>query len=200
MTSKTIDNPIKNIILQKQLALQKKKYINKRNISGLKKIPSTSTCAFFQNNNNINRTLNNNSKLCIKLNEKNKNKKLISLKIIKKQILMGNDSTNENQSLNYNTSINKKKGMNTMLNNYLGHKNTYSEMNSVFIYNSSISNCNTTCNTHTNSNNKNNSFNNSIFKKISKNVKSIKINTSKIKEIISNLIIILILLLLIKIN
>ena len=186
MTSKTIDNPIKNIILQKQLALQKKKYINKRNISGLKKIPSTSTCAFFQNNNNINRTLNNNSKLCIKLNEKNKNKKLISLKIIKKQILMGNDSTNENQSLNYNTSINKKKGMNTMLNNYLGHKNTYSEMNSVFIYNSSISNCNTTCNTHTNSNNKNNSFNNSIFKKISKNVKSIKINTSKIKEIISN--------------
>ena len=186
MTSKTIDNPIKNIILQKQLALQKKKYINKRNISGLKKIPSTSTCAFFQNNNNINRTLNNNSKLCIKLNEKNKNKKLISLKIIKKQILMGNNSTNENQSLNYNSSINKKQGMKTMLNNYLGHKNTYSEMNSVFIYNSSISNCNTTCNTHTNSNNKNNSFNNSIFKKISKNVKSIKINTSKIKEIISN--------------
>ena len=99
---------------------------------------------------------------------------------------MRNDSINENQSQNYNTNINKMQGMNTMLNNYLGHKNTYSEMNSVFIYNSSISNCNTTCNTHTNSNNKNNSFSNSIIKKISKNVKGIKINTSKIKEIISN--------------
>ena len=50
-----------------------------------------------------------------------------------------------------------------MLNNYLAHKNSYSEMNSLFIYNNSISNCNTTCNTHTNSNNKNNSFNNSIY-------------------------------------
>ena len=186
LTSKTIENPIKNIILQKQNALQAKKYINKRNISGLRKIPSTTTSAFSQNNNNINRTLNNNTKLCIRLNEKNKNKKLISLKILKKQILMRNDSINENQSQNYNTNINKMQGMNTMLNNYLGHKNTYSEMNSVFIYNSSISNCNTTCNTHTNSNNKNNSFSNSIIKKISKNVKGIKINTSKIKEIISN--------------
>ena len=42
---------------------------------------------------------------------------------------MRNDSINENQSQNYNTNINKMQGMNTMLNNYLGHKNTYSEMN-----------------------------------------------------------------------
>ena len=125
--------------------------------------------------------MNNNSKLCIQLNDKNK--KLISLKILKKQILNGD--RNENQNLNYNTNINKKNGMNTMLNNYLAHKSTYSEMNSVFVYNNSTSNCNTTCNTHTNSNNKNNSFNNSIFKKISKNAKGVKLNISKIKEIIA---------------
>ena len=83
LTTKTIENPIKNLILQKQNALQTKKYINKRNISGLRKIPSTTTSVFSQNNNNINRTLNNNTKLCIRINEKNKNKKLISLKILK---------------------------------------------------------------------------------------------------------------------
>ena len=171
-----MDNHIKNIIIQQQKALQTKKYINKRNISGLRKIPSTSICQ----NSNINRTLNNCSKLRIQLDDRKK--KLISLKILKNKILNGN----ENQNLNCDTNINKKHGMNTMLNNYLSHKSTYSEMNSVFIYNNSTSNCNTTCNTHTNSNNKNNSFNNkSIFKKISKNVKGVKLNTSKIKEIIA---------------
>ena len=183
-----MENPVKNIILQQQKALQTKKFISKRNISGLRKIPTTSTNTFFQtndNHNNINKTLNNNSKLYLRFNDKNK--KLISLKILKKQILMGPNAGNENQSQNYPTNINKKQGMNTMLNNYLSHKNTYSEMSSVFIYNkSTTSNCNTTCNTHTNSNNKNNSFNNSIFKKISNNVHKLKLNSSKIKEIIIN--------------
>ena len=179
-----MENSIKNIIAQQQKVTQTKKYIKKRNISGLSKIPSTSTGAFVKNNNNINRTLNNNSILCIQPRDKKRN--IISLKTLKKQILKGADPTNENQNFNYNININKKQGMTTMLNNYLAHKNTYSEMNSVFIYNNSTSNCNTTCNTHTNSNNKNNSFNNSIFKKISKNVKGFKLNTSKIKEIINN--------------
>ena len=183
-----MENPIKNIILQQQKVLQTKKYINKRNISGLRKIPTTSINTFFQtkdNPNNINKTLNNNSKMYFRFNDKNK--KLISLKLLKTQILTGSNATNENQSQNYITNINKKQGMNTMLNNYLSHKNTYSEMNSVFIYNkSTTSNCNTTCNTHTNSNNKNNSFNNSIFKKISNNVQKLKLNNSKIKESITN--------------
>ena len=121
LTSKTMDNPIKNIIIQQQKALQTKKYINKRNISGLRKIPSTSICQ----NSNINRTLNNCSKLRIQLDDRKK--KLISLKILKNKILNGN----ENQNLNCDTNINKKHGMNTMLNNYLSHKSTYSEMNSV---------------------------------------------------------------------
>ena len=172
--------------------MQTKKYINKRNISGLRKIPTTSINSFYQNkNNNINRTLDNNSRMFIQLNEKNK--KLITLKLLKKQILMGPNSTNENQSLNHAVNnINKKHGMNTMLNNYnnyLSHKNTYSETNSIFIYNKSTSNTNTTnttSNTHTNSNNKNNSFNNSIFKKISSNIQKIKLNNSKIKSINSN--------------
>ncbi len=176
-----MDNPIKNIILQQQKALQTKKYINKRNISGLRKIPTTTTNTFGQNNVNINKTLDNHSKLCIQL--KDRNKKIISLKILKKQILMGPHSTNENKSQNYMNQINKKHGMNTMLNNYLNHRTTYSEMNSVFIYNNSTSNCNTTCNTHTNSNNKNNSLNQSIFKKFSHNI-GLKINSSKIKSII----------------
>jgi cyclin B len=176
-----LDNPIKNIILQQQKALQTKKYINKRNISGLRKIPTTTTNTFGQNNVNINKTLDNHSKLCIQL--KDRNKKIISLKILKKQILMGPHSTNENKSQNYMNQINKKHGMNTMLNNYLNHRTTYSEMNSVFIYNNSTSNCNTTCNTHTNSNNKNNSLNQSIFKKFSHNI-GLKINSSKIKSII----------------
>jgi cyclin B len=179
-----LDNPIKNIILQQQKALQTKKYINKRNISGLRKIPTTTTNTFGQNNVNINKTLDNHSKLCIQL--KDRNKKIISLKILKKQILMGPHSTNENKSQNYMNQINKKHGMNTMLNNYLNHRTTYSEMNSVFIYNNSTSNCNTTCNTHTNSNNKNKSMNNSIFKKISSNVQKLKINNSKIKALIAN--------------
>ena len=180
-----MDNPIKDIILQQQKAFQTKKYINKRNISGLRKIPTTTTnAACYQNKVNINKTLDNHSKLCIQL--KDKNKKLISLKILKKQILMGPNSSNENQSQNYMNHINKKQGMNTMLNNYMNHRTTFSEMNSVFVYNNSTSNCNTTCNTHTNSNNKNNSTNNSIFKKISNNVQKIKINNSKIKAIIAN--------------
>ena len=161
LISKTTDNPVKNLILQQKKAMQTKKYINKRNISGLRKIPTTSINSFYQNkNNNINRTLDNNSRMFIQLNEKNK--KLITLKLLKKQILMGPNSTNENQSLNHAVNnINKKHGMNTMLNNYnnyLSHKNTYSEMNSIFIYNKSTSNTNTTnttSNTHTNSNNKN---------------------------------------------
>ena len=164
--------------------MQTKKYINKRNISGLRKIPTTTTNTFCQNNVNINKTLDNHSKLCIQL--KDKNKKLISLKILKKQILMGPNSINENQSQNYMNHINKKQGMNTMLNNYMNHRTTYSEMNSLFIYNNSTSNCNTTCNTHTNSNNKNNSMNNSIFKKISNNVQKIKLNNSKIKALMTN--------------
>ena len=179
-----MENPIKNIILQQQKVAQTKKYINKRNLSGLRKIPSTATCAFFPSNNNINinRTLNNNCKLTIRTKEENK--KLISVKILKKQILLGTTTNNENNNGNYMTNINKKHGMNTMLNNYLAHKSTYSEMNSFFIYNNSTSNCNTTCNTHTNSNNKNNSFNNSILKKISSNITCLKLNNSKIQEII----------------
>ena len=157
--------------------MQTKKYINKRNISGLRKIPTTTTNTFCQNNVNINKTLDNHSKLCIQL--KDKNKKLISLKILKKQILMGPNSINENQSQNYMNHINKKQGMNTMLNNYMNHRTTYSEMNSLFIYNNSTSNCNT----HTNSNNKNNSLKQSIFKKFSHNI-GLKINSSKIKSII----------------
>ena len=46
----------KNIILQQQKALQTKKYINKRNTSGLKKIPTTTTNTFCQNNVYINKT------------------------------------------------------------------------------------------------------------------------------------------------
>ena len=166
--------------------MQTKKYINKRNISRLKKIPTNTTCTYFKNNNNINinKTLNNNSKLSLQFNENNK--KLISLKLLKKQILNGPNSTKENQSQNYN-NINKKQGMNTMLNNYLGHKNNYSEANSIFIYNNSMSNCNTTCNTHTSSNNKNNSFNQSFFKKFSHNNLGLKLNNSKIKGVIAKL-------------
>ena len=186
LTSKTIENSIKCIINHQQKFLQTKKYINKRNFSGLRKIPSTSTCDFSNNkkNNNINRTLDNNSKVANQMNYKNK--KMICLKLIKREILKEDGLNNENHTLNHNTNINKKHGMPTMLNNYLGHKNTYSEMNSVFIYNNSTSNCNTTCNTHTNSNNKNNSLTNSIFKKMSCNVKGIKINSSKTKEKIKN--------------
>ena len=184
LTSKTFEDPIKKIISEQQKAKQTKKYINKRNISGLKKIPTTSTCSYFNNNNNnnnINKTMNNGSLMGIQLNENNK--KYISLKILKKQILNGPNSTKENYTQNYN-NINKKHGMNTMLTNYLGHKNNYSEVNSVLFYNNSMSNCNTTCNTHTNSNNKNNSINHSIFKKYSHNIIGLKLNTSKIKSII----------------
>ena len=57
-------------------------------------------------------------------------------------------------------------------NNYLSNKISSSEINSIFIYNNSISNSNTTCNTHTNSNNKSNSF----HKKILGNKEFTKIN------------------------
>ena len=123
----------------------------------------------------------NNSKFNIHLNERNK--KLLSFKTLKKQILMGpliipNSflvSHKENNNLNNLTK-------NNIYNNYLSHKSSASEVNSIFKYNNSISNCNTTCNTHTNSNNKSNSFHKSILKKHSENIDLCRINRIEEKK------------------
>ena len=197
--SKTLENQVKAAILQPQKAIPKK-IINKRNISGLKKISSTTTCflgpkkptslgklTIDNNNNNSNKIKNN-----IRLNEKNK--KLISLKALKKQILMGpiivpnsflySHKENKNCDILNNNRIIQK---NNIYNNYLSHKNSTSEVNSLFIYSNSISNSNTTCNTHTNSNNKSNSFYKGILKKNSENVVCCRINRLKSKKLEENL-------------
>ena len=70
---------------------------------------------------------------------------------------------------------------NNIYNNYLSHKNTSNEIKSIFLYNNSISNSNTTCNTHTNSNNKSNSFHKSILKKNSNNAVC-RIKSKKLDE------------------
>ena len=197
-----MENAVKNPILQPKKVLQNKKIINKRNISGLKKIPSTTTCLIGPKKTNsfakitiINKNNNNsknNLKYNIHLNEKNK--KFISLKTLKKEILMGplivpnsflfshKENKNSNNIIN-NTIIQK----NNIYNNYLSHKNSSNEINSLFIYSNSISNCNTTCNTHTNSNNKSNSFNKSILKKNSENSICCRINRLKSKKFNENL-------------
>ena len=72
---------------------------------------------------------------------------------------------------------------NNIYNNYISHKNSQREVNSLFIYNSSTSNCNTTCNTHTNSNNKSNSFHKNILKKKSENAFCCRINIIKNKKL-----------------
>ena len=201
LSSKTQVGPLKNKIIHPQ-KLQKEKIIGKRNIPSIKKIPSTTACIFGPNKPNIkdiskNNTLNNNnnSKYNIHLNEKNK--KLISLKTIKKQILMGplmipNSflfSHKESQNVNNNEIKNDKKNLNknNIYKNYLSHKNSTFEVNSLFLYNNSISNCNTTCNTHTNSNNKSNSFHKSILKKNSENAICCRINRIKSQKIDENI-------------
>ena len=77
----------------------------------------------------------------------------------------------ENSKNNNNKYIKRS----NIYNNYLSNKISSSEINSIFIYNNSISNSNTTCNTHTNSNNKSNSFHKNIlcnkeFAKINSNI------------------------------
>ena len=134
----------------------------------------------------------------MKANEKNK--KLISLKALKKQILMGplmipnsflfshkenQMNNNNNKNINITSNVkNNKNNKNIIYSNYLSHKNSFSEVNSIFIYNNSISNCNTTCNTHTSSNNKSsNSFHKSILKKNSDKNSFTKINRLKSKHL-----------------
>ena len=206
--SKTQEYPIKNTNICPQKEIPKKKIINKRNISGFKKMPSTTTCILntkktkmpeniskksINNNNSKNNFKNNN----ININEKTK--KILSLKTLKKQILMGTLlvpnsfllSHKENRNCNnMNNNITKKINItnanikkNSIYNNYLSHKNSQSEVNSLFIYSNSISNCNTTCNTHTNSNNKSNSFHKSILKKNSENAICCRINRIKSKNL-----------------
>jgi cyclin B len=65
----------------------------------------------------------------------------------------------ENPKNNNNKYIKKS----NIYNNYLSNKISSSEINSILIYNNSISNSNTTCNTYTNSNNKSNSFHKNIL-------------------------------------
>lgn len=173
--------------IQQQKLIPIKKIINKRNISGLKKIPTTTKHVLLRNMSNnigsfLNNTINNNVKHNNNhLNEKNK--KMISLKTLKKHFLKGpliipNSfvfSFQDNKKF-INTNNNKN-----IYNKYLSNKNSSSDINSIFICNNSISNCNTTCNTHTNSNNKSNSFNKSILskKEIYKKNSCIKININK---------------------
>jgi hypothetical protein len=85
--------------------------------------------------------------------------------IIPNSFLYSHKENKNIDNINNNTIIQK----NNIYNNYLSHKNSTSEVNSLFICSNSISNSNTTCNTHTNSNNKSsNSFHKSILKKIQK--------------------------------
>ena len=170
-------------------------------MSGLKKIPSTTTCVFIKKKSNTkgsfsnNNTINNFNNINKNLKNNDKNKKLISLKTLKKQILMGPLMTpnaflfshKENQinniNKNNNTYGNTNNNKNNMCNNNVSHKNSFSEVNSIFVYNNSTSNCNTTCNTHTNSNNKSNSFHKSILKKTSDKNTLIKFNRLKSKHL-----------------
>ena len=98
-------------------------------------------------------------------------------------------NNNNNKNINITSNIksnvkNNKNNKNIIYNNYLSHKNSFSEVNSIFIYNNSTSNCNTTCNTHTNSNNKSsNSFHKSILKKNSDKNSFNKINRLKSKHL-----------------
>ena len=206
--SKTQEELPKKIKLQPQLQkkISAKKITNKRNYSGLKKISSTTTYGFGPKGSLINITTNMTNNNNIHLNEKNK--KLISLKTLKKHILMRpliipdsflfaykeNKNKNNNMKINKNTANNNIDNKNISIknniynnyNNYLSHKNSSSEFNSVFKYNNNnnISNCNTTCNTHTNSNNKSsNSFHKSILKKNTENIICCRINRLKSKKI-----------------
>ena len=193
LSSKTQEDPIKNQNINPKIIPKEKNIINKRNIPSLKKIPSTTACIFNSKKTNPkgicknNNTLNNNSKYILRINEKSK--KLISLKTLKKQILMGPlmipntflFSQKETKKESHN-NLNK----NNIYNNYLSHKNSTFDVNSLFIYNNSISNCNTTCNTHTNSNNKSNSFHKSILKKNSENGICCRINRIKSQNIDEN--------------
>ena len=159
------------------------------------KMPENISKKTINNNNSKKNSKNNN----ININEKNK--KILSLKTLKKQILMGplivpnsfllshkenrnsNNITNNIKITNKinKTNVNIKK--NNINNNYLSHKTSQSEVNSLFIYSNNISNCNTTCNTHTNSNNKSNSFHKSILKKNSENGICCRINRLKSKNL-----------------
>ena len=161
------------------------------------KIPENISKKTINNNNSQNNLKNN-----IILNEKNK--KMLSLKTLKKQILMGplivpnsfllSHKENRNCSNTNNNNLTKKINItnanikkNNIYINYLSHKNSQSEVNSLFIYNNSISNCNTTCNTHTNSNNKSNSFHKNILKKNSENAICCRINRIKSKNLVEKL-------------
>ena len=194
--SKTQEGPLTNMVTQEQKIISKvkKKNITKRNISGLKKIASTSTCVFPPpNKSNITNYKNATLNQTIEKNSKCSYVKLVSLKALKKQILMGPlmipnsfffpHKENQNQNGFYmnkkiKTNANSKtmNRNNNIYNNYLSHKTSFSEVNSIFLYNNSMSNCNTTCNTHTNSNNKSNSFSKSILKKKSENFGCSRIN------------------------
>ena len=94
----------------------------------------------------------------------------------------------ENPKINNNKYIKKP----NIYNNYLSNKISSSEINSIFIYNNSISNSNTTCNTHTNSNNKSNSFHKNILcnkectKKNSNNIIDFKIEDKNKKTNLKN--------------
>ena len=94
----------------------------------------------------------------------------------------------ENSKNNNNKYIKRS----NIYNNYLSNKISSSEINSIFIYNNSISNSNTTCNTHTNSNNKSNSFHKNILcnkeftKKNSNNIIDFKIEDKNKKTNLKN--------------
>ena len=204
--SKTQEYPIKNPNINPQKEIPKKKFINKRNISGFKKLTSTTTCILGSkkpkmpeniikkatNNNSSKNNLKNNN---ININEKNK--KIRSLKTLKKQILMGplivpnsfllshkeNRNSNNIKIANKINITNANIKKNNIYNNYLSHKNSQSEVNSLFLYSNNISNCNTACNTHTNSNNKSNSFHKNFLKKNSDNAICCRINRIKSKNL-----------------
>ena len=103
--------------------------------------------------------------------------------IIPNSFLYSHKENKNIDNINNNTIIQK----NNIYNNYLSHKNSTSEVNSLFICSNSISNSNTTCNTHTNSNNKSNSFHKSILKKKSENGQYCRINRLKSKKLEENL-------------
>ena len=167
--------------------------IGSKNLKMTEKISKKTIKNSNSKNNNSNNNLKNNN---ININEKCK--KMLSLKALKKQILVGplivpNSfllSHKENRNFNNNNHLTNKNNVtvagvkkNNIYNNYLSHKNSQSEVNSLFIYSNSISNCNTTCNTHTNSNNKSNSFHKSILKKNSENAICCRINRIKSKKL-----------------
>ena len=112
---------------------------------------------------------------------------LFSHKENQKSINNINTNINVHNTHNTNNINNNKNIKNIIYNNYLSHKNSFSEVNSIFVYNNSISNCNTTCNTHTNSNNKSNSFHKSILKKNSENICCSRLNRLKSNKLDENL-------------